>query len=947
MADERIDVVVTDGVDANVEKKLIGIANAADKGETYLKRLQAAISNVNTSSVDRLAAAMAKVDSAQAKLISAQARLTNAQNAGSVAANRNALAQQKIATEAARTEAAQQRAAQATSGAAAAAMRLQAAQTAATGASTAAANAQQQLAAATTQAGTAASGAGNQFRQYVTGIQAANTAANGAVPAGQKMAAGMNAATGASNQYLRAQRQTTAANANIIAQIQDIGVSLAGGQNPLLVAIQQGSQLSYIASTMEGGLKQLLATVGRMALAWAPLIAAIGAAIYALQAFNSAINEGANMDEYVNSLGLTRQELKKLEDQTVTMGDTMSAVWSVTADNLAASMGVSTKEVQEFFSSTADNILSFMRYAFIGIGAGAVALVVTIDKITRNIKAYFHNAGVAAAQLFVKAIEWLVNQTIKGINVIGDTINMLSNAAGMGDLVGQLDAVKFSTEGMGQAMMKIEDIDFMGEFNKAARNADNNLKAIGARAEQNAKDRLAAAAKEIKLDRTPKTGSKGPKAKEDNTLKKRAAAMDKLNLALDNELSRMSMLKDARAIQQRMDQIDEQMAQKKIKWHDGEREAILAKVTAIEQYKYQQAEMDRLYEEATAPLRTYNASLAANSDLLKRKAIDAQQASQNQVLANRTYQESVDPLFAMKEAMTANETASRLYGAQLEQNNFYEAIRLKYLEKGIILGVNSTAAINAEVAALMKRNDVLREQNIIQSAVAAITDPIIAQTNELANKQLYYDELQRLRDTDYLNEQNYQRAKWALDAKFNEMRLSAASDFFGTLAGITSNGTGAIGAISKAAAVAQATMDGFVAAQKALASAPPPFNYIAAAAVALKTGSNVAGILSTNVGNFKDGGEFMVGGKSGIDANNINMNVTKGERVKVETPAQQRAADAAGGGGNVELNQKIVNVFDTSELIAAMDSQEGEDMVINIITRRKQDVAAITGNPNG
>jgi hypothetical protein len=40
-------------------------------------------------------------------------------------------------------------------------------------------------------------------------------------------------------------------------------------------------------------------------------------------------------------------------------------------------------------------------------------------------------------------------------------------------------------------------------------------------------------------------------------------------------------------------------------------------------------------------------------------------------------------------------------------------------------------------------------------------------------------------------------------------------------------------------------MDGFVAVQKALASAPPPFNFALAAAVGIKTASNIASIVGT------------------------------------------------------------------------------------------------------
>lgn len=66
--------------------------------------------------------------------------------------------------------------------------------------------------------------------------------------------------------------------ANLSYQINDIFVSLASGQNPLIVLIQQGSQIGQL-------FPGLISTVARFALAWAPVIAvvaAVGAAFYEL-----------------------------------------------------------------------------------------------------------------------------------------------------------------------------------------------------------------------------------------------------------------------------------------------------------------------------------------------------------------------------------------------------------------------------------------------------------------------------------------------------------------------------------------------------------------------------------------------------------------------------------------------------------------------------------------
>lgn len=204
-----------------------------------------------------------------------------------------------------------------------------------------------------------------------------------------------------------------------------------------------------------------------------------------------------------------------------------------------------------------------------------------------------------------------------------------------------------------------------------------------------------------------------------------------------------------------------------------------------------------------------------------------------------------------------------------------------------------------------------------------------------------YDEIERMRQQDLINETTYQRARYALDAKFTELRLAGARGFFSTLAGLSSSGNKKLAAIGKAAAIATATIDGIVAVQKALASAPPPWNIIQAAAIAAMTGMNVAKILSTNAGGFKDGGGFIVDGKAGVDQNNVSMQLSKGERVRVETPAQQRASDRRNGATSVQVNPKIINVFDKRELLAVLNTSEGEELILNVISRNPNAVAGM------
>jgi hypothetical protein len=1060
MAEERIDVVVTDKVDDSVAKKFDAIAASADRTQTSLDKLKAALANINVSAVERLAAAMAKTDSAQARLISAQARLTNAQNAGSVAAQRAALAQAKLATEAARTEAAQARAAAASAGAEGAQLRLATAQAKVTASANAAAASQDRMANSTRNAGNAA-GTSEQIMQRYAG--------------------GMRFAANAGEQYSRAGRQVNAANANIIAQIQDIVVSLAGGQNPLLVAVQQGSQLSYIATTLTGGYSALLAIVfgyvggqkqattattqaaaanlaaaqsaavaaaaqaqqtaiaaqavvaeqglvaaraqaagaanrlavaqvqlagaqaavtasatpsaaaiqalalaenrltaasGAATIAQAELAAAnsavaasseaaaaaqlqlanasagtrfalgplgaivvglalpLGAAAAALVQFKNELNDNSGLNDYVNTLGLTTDELKELENQTITYGDMATGTWMTIKEGLAGLAPVF-DAIGVVIMGVIDLVWATLKNFSFGVTALFKGTFSAVMIIWNQFPAAFTDLFVQAANGAIGLLEGIANASVGVLNMLGANFERVtltrmvnSNAGAASKMGGDLAGA------------------YTGAFRDAEAGYNRFVDRVGQNTNTAARNRLGAAAGEIISDRSPgskKTGGASEIDKEARAAERRAAALQMVNEKLDNEIARMKLLKDERAVQQRMDQIEESLLQKKITLDKTEREGILAKVRAAEAFKLVQSEMDRIYDEVNGPAQTYANTLKAITELEKQKALTSQQVAQEQAKAARILALATDPLLQMSEALTQQESTLGLYGRALQQANYYEEIRQTLLKEGTVLSTTYVAGVNAEVDALMRRNAALQQGQFIQQQASQFIDPAMEQNMFIQNYQLIYDEIQRMRQTDLGNEAAYQQALYGLQARYNEMRLSGASSFFGELANVTKNGTGVIGGISKAAAIAQATIDGYVAVQKALASLPPPFNFAAAAAVAVKTGIQVAGIVSTNAGSFATGGQFMVDGKSGIDANNINMNVTRGERVTVETPAQQRANDNAAGGPNISFNPKIVNVTDPKEALAAMDTSEGEQLIINVIERNASVIQNIMG----
>jgi len=132
---------------------------------------------------------------------------------------------------------------------------------------------------------------------------------------------------------------------------------------------------------------------------------------------------------------------------------------------------------------------------------------------------------------------------------------------------------------------------------------------------------------------------------------------------------------------------------------------------------------------------------------------------------------------------------------------------------------------------------------------------------ELEKQQAYLD-LKAINEETYAkrvaninNQAAENRAK--IEQAKNTAIINQTSSFFGIMATLSQSGHSELAAIGKAAAMAQATIDGYLAIQKALAAFPPPFNFIAAGVVGVATAANVAAI--SGIG-FSNGGYTGAGG---------------------------------------------------------------------------------------
>lgn len=207
-----------------------------------------------------------------------------------------------------------------------------------------------------------------------------------------------------------------------------------------------------------------------------------------------------------------------------------------------------------------------------------------------------------------------------------------------------------------------------------------------------------------------------------------------------------------------------------------------------------------------------------------------------------------------------------------------------------------------------------------------------------------YSQIKALEDAQVISHQTAQMLMAQADVKFMEQRLQSQRSFFSTLAGLSSSSNKRLAAIGKAAAITTAVIDGVVAIQKAWASAPYPANLPAVAATTVAQAANVAAITSQQVGGFRTGGEFTVGGSGGPDSQTVAFRATPGERVRINTPSQDRALRSSGDAPAPVVKQKIVNVSSATDIVnEALSLEEGEELIWNIIGSQPERLRALTG----
>lgn len=163
-------------------------------------------------------------------------------------------------------------------------------------------------------------------------------------------------------------------------------------------------------------------------------------------------------------------------------------------------------------------------------------------------------------------------------------------------------------------------------------------------------------------------------------------------------------------------------------------------------------------------------------------------------------------------------------------------------------------------------------------------------------------------------------------------KLTAAALGLGTAGGALGTSAAGLGTASGALMASAASLSAAAAAVMAAA---------ASGTMAMGTAGMADAV--SGAGGFASGGSFMVSGSGGTDSKLVAFRATPGERVQISTPGQQVSSGASQKSSPTSVYLRNVNVTDPKQSLQAVDTPEGERVIMNIIGRNRGFIRGITG----
>jgi hypothetical protein len=649
-------------------------------------------------------------------------------------------------------------------------------------------------------------------------LAAAETAAATAAAEIELAEAQQAAATTATARAAAAARLTAATEAQAAADAEAVVAAdaLASAQG----AVAETSTAAA-AATRTG-----LGAIGRILV---PVGIAIGALTIGLGALKHEANDDSGLRHFTKSMGYTAAEVEKLNAVTVSWGDTAKAVFEVGFERLASVFGLNTKQMASAWGSALNWMASTTREVMADIYAAVAGMVYGVHEIVAH-----------------------MNDGKSNDNPITNMVNGFREA--------HADAQHF--------------------FDDVVKKARGNAKA--------------------RQDAMASTMYNKPHEKKEPKGWDRAKALREDNAELDAQISLLGLYGDALERANQLEQLSKKYREHNVPLTEKETAALRAKLQTIQDGKRVQEAMTAAEEAAHGPGRKLDDMVTALNKLLADGAISQEDYTNQMNLATRAYEDAVDPLAALNRELQRNGELMGLYGRskdvasyiqQLQQAAEAQGKSIYQRSSGPAANDNGTAVVTGrrkrltnEAQTMVDQFKQQQKQEQYGQAMEAIDPREKQKPGDLSyildhHKELYA-EIDRMRQADVLSEQDAAERKQNLDRAYLDARLDATSNMLGQLASLQSSHSRTVAAIGKAAAMAQATIDGYRAVQAALAGPPgPPWSFAIAGVTAAMTAVNVARIAGVG---------FQAGGYTGDMGTSTVAGAVHGQEYVFDAAATRR-----------------------------------------------------------
>jgi hypothetical protein len=223
----------------------------------------------------------------------------------------------------------------------------------------------------------------------------------------------------------------------LLYQLNDIGVSLAGGMSPLMVLVQQGSQITQMYAG-QGGVNAALRQTADLARGAVAGAGSAARGVLGLARAHPALTAAVALA--AAGLAGLRHEINATAETQVSYGDVTLAVWQSIRDGAVTLVKPAFEAIATWAAPAFAAVASAAAIAWDGIVAGvhvtgnaiikAYGVVCqTIGVLFAAVPAAVGAAVVASANAVLAGVEWLINRVSGALNdwigKVNDTLGML------------------------------------------------------------------------------------------------------------------------------------------------------------------------------------------------------------------------------------------------------------------------------------------------------------------------------------------------------------------------------------------------------------------------------------------------------------------------------------------------------------------------------------------